>query len=93
MVEELFRTGGETVFVNRDNPNGISFEEYSKLIQETPKARFWGWSTRRINMDVYGRGKVSHRDHKTVILKDWHRVLPNRESNAWFIEESLRFLD
>jgi hypothetical protein len=46
----------------------------------------------RRNMDVFGRGKVTHPDHKTIVLSGWHRIFPNRESDAWFIE-TLVFLD
>jgi hypothetical protein len=28
---------------------------------------------------VYAKGRITHRDHKTVILKGWHRVYLNNE--------------
>ena len=93
MVEEIYRSGGETVYVCSKYPNGIDPSNYRKLIKKNPKARVWGWRLMRRNMTVYGRGRVSHRDHKTIILKGWHMIVPNRESDAWFIEKTLQFLD
>ncbi len=93
MVEEIYRTGGETVYVCSKYPNGIDAIKYQKIMKNNPKARSWGWRLMRRNMNVYGRGKVSHRDHKTIVLKGWHAIVPNRESDAWFIEETLQFLD
>jgi hypothetical protein len=93
MVEEIYRTGGETVYVCSKHPNGIDASRYQKLIKKQPKERAWGWRLMRRNMAVYGRGRVSHRDHKTIVLKGWHSIVANRESDAWFIEETLAFLD
>jgi hypothetical protein len=92
IVEELFRHGGETVYVCRKHPNGLPEKAYRRLLQENPAARYWGWTIMRRNMDVFGRGKVTHPDHKTIVLSGWHRIFPNRESDAWFIE-TLVFLD
>jgi len=93
MVEEIYRSGGETVYVCSKYSNGIDASKYEKLIKKNPKARAWGWRLMRRNMAVYGRGRVSHRDHKTIILRGWHSIIPNRENDAWFIEETLQFLD
>lgn len=93
MVEEIYRSGGETVYVCSKYSNGIDASKYQKLIKKNPKARSWGWRLMRRNMAVYGRGRVSHRDHKTIILRGWHSIIPNRENDAWFIEETLQFLD
>ena len=93
MVEDIYRCGGETVYVCSKYSNGIDASKYQKLIKQNPKARAWGWRLMRRNMAVYGRGRVSHRDHKTIILRGWHSIIPNRENDAWFIEETLQFLD
>lgn len=93
MVEEIYRSGGETVYVCSKHPNGIDESRYQKLIKNNPKAKAWGWRLMRRNMAVYGRGRVSHRDHKTITLSGWHSIIPNRENDAWFIEETLQFLD
>lgn len=92
MVEEVYRRGGETVYVCRRFPAGLDAVAYQKHVQENPEARHWGWSVMRRNMDVFGRGKVKHPDHKTIVLNGWHQILPNRESEAPFIE-TLVFLD
>ncbi len=93
IVEEVFRSGGVTVYVCNKYPDGVDDRMYRKLIRKEPKARNWGWRTMRQNMNVFGRGKVSHRDHKTIVLKGWHQIIPNRESDAWFVEDTLQFLD
>jgi len=92
IVEEVFRTGGESVYVCRKYPDGLEEDKYHRLLKKEPKAKSWGWNRMRRNMTVYGRGRVRHRDHKTITLNGWHRVLPNRESEASFIE-TLVFLD
>jgi hypothetical protein len=92
MVAEVYRTGGEDVYVCNRHPDGLTEEEYRKLLESDPHARFWGWSRMRRNMDVFGRGRVTHRDHRPITLSGWHRVMANRETEAWFIE-TLLFLD
>lgn len=92
IVEKVFRTGGESVYVCRKYPAGLDEEKYKKVLKEKPRAKSWGWNRMKRNMTVYGRGRVKHRDHKTVTLNSWHRILPNRESDAPFIE-TLAFLD
>src|SRR5258708_29627204 len=37
LVEQLFRTGGETVHVCAKHPNGISEKEYAELLRVNPK--------------------------------------------------------
>jgi hypothetical protein len=32
--------------------------------------------------EVYAKGTVRHRDHATLHLADWHRVLMNTEQRA-----------
>ena len=49
MVEQLFRTGGETVHVCAKHPNGISEKEYAELLRVNPKAGRWGWRVMRRN--------------------------------------------
>jgi len=92
IVEEVFRCGGEAVYVCRQFPNGIDEGAYQKQLLSSPEARHWGWSLMRRNMDVFGRGKVKHPDHRTIVLNGWHQILPNREAEAPFIE-TLVFLD
>jgi hypothetical protein len=82
MVQELFRTGGETVHVCRKHPNGILPKDYRELLRADPKAANWGWRVMRRNPGVYARGSVRHSDHDTINLPGWHRVHMNTETQS-----------
>lgn len=82
MVEQLHRTGGETVYVCTKHPNGITEKEYRELLRVDPKATRWGWRVMRRNPVVYARGAVRHSDHETITLPIWHRVLMNTETQS-----------
>ena len=82
LVEQLFRTGGETVHVCAKHPNGISEKEYAELLRANPKAVRWGWRVMRRNPGVYARGTVRHSDHDTITLSFWHRVVMNTETQS-----------
>src|SRR5213593_2345726 len=73
LVEQLFRSGGETVHVCTKHPNGISEKEYAELLRVNPKVGRWGWRVMRRNPGVYARGTVRHSDHDTITLSFWHR--------------------
>jgi hypothetical protein len=88
MVEELFRTGGETVYVSSKYPNGVSLTEYKRLLKAQLEAARWGWRMMRRDMSVYARGAVSHADHVTITLPFWHRVLMNTENQS----QTMRFV-
>jgi hypothetical protein len=53
-----------------------------------------GYAWRRMTRDaeVYARGEVRHRDHKTIDLVSWHRVYMNRERFARHAQQ-IAFLD
>lgn len=82
MVEFLYRTGGETVYVTQQYRNGLTERQYAKLLSRKPEARSWQWSVFRRNPGVYVRGRVRHADHKTIELRDWHQVLMNTETQS-----------
>lgn len=82
MVEEIFRTGGEIVYVCTRHPNGLTQAEYEGLLKRTPSAARWGWRTMARNPGVYARGAVSHSDHATITLPFWHRVIMNTETQS-----------
>jgi hypothetical protein len=82
MCQYMYRTGGLPVYVCARRPRGVSATTYHKLLQEIPDARSWNWTTRMLDAKVYVRGRVSHPDHKTVVLNVWHRVVMNTERNA-----------
>ncbi len=82
MCQYLYRTGGRAVFVCRKHPLGVSVGEYGRILKENPNAIHWDWSQRFADPIVHVRGRVSHPDHKTVVLNDWHRVVMNTEWKA-----------
>jgi len=82
LVEEIFRSGGETVHVCSRHPNGITPDEYRSVLQHNPAAARWGWQVMRRNPGVYARGDVRHSDHETITLPFWHRVSMNTETQS-----------
>jgi hypothetical protein len=91
-VEFCYRTGGETVYVGRRHPSGVSAQEYQQILTGNPDAKSWAWQAMRRNMRVYARGTVRHDDHKTIVLHGWHAVLMNTEVQAKAMA-NLVFLD
>ena len=91
-VEQLFRTGGEAVYVSSRHPNGLLPEEYKRLMKSDPSAARWGWRMMRRDMGVYARGAVSHADHATITLPFWHRVMMNTETQSRTMR-NVAFLD
>lgn len=82
MVDQLYRTGGETVYVTKRFPNGLTPPEYRAMLLNNPNASRWGWREMRRNPGVYVRGAVRHGDHETITLSCWHRVLMNTETQS-----------
>jgi hypothetical protein len=82
MCQFLHRRGGEVVMVCSRHPNGVTIEQYRKIVQARPEAVQWNWGSMQRNAVVYVRGRISHPDHKTIVLDDWHRVLMNTEHEA-----------
>jgi hypothetical protein len=91
-VEELYRDGGETVYVSHKHPNGLTQLQYDRAISRDPKLRQLHWIVQRRNPNVYVRGKVRHADHKTIILVGWHRVHMNTETQS-IAMRNVAFLD
>jgi hypothetical protein len=81
-VEELYRDGGEAVYISTEHPNGLTLHEYRRLISRRPSLRRLHWVVQRRNPRVYVRGKVRHADHKSIVLASWHRVLMNTETQS-----------
>jgi hypothetical protein len=82
VVDQVYRTGGETVFVCAKLPRGVTQAQHRKILQNNPKAKSWNWLTMRRNPGVFARGAVRHPDHATIVLHDWHQVLMNTENTA-----------
>jgi len=90
--EFMYRTGGEFVYVCSRHPNGVDEARYKSILAGKPKARVWGWRTMRRSPGVYVRGRVRHRDHATINLQGWHRVVMNTEGQSRAMRK-VAFLD
>lgn len=77
-----FRTGGFGVLACHKYPQGVSEAAYRRLLAEKPEAGRWNWHRMVRDPQLYVRGRVWHRDHKTVVLDGWHRVVMNTEGEA-----------
>lgn len=80
MCEFLAREGGRTVWVGPGYPNGITEKQFKKL-NVHPRSRGL-WRTMVRDAGVFVKGKITHPDHATIVLKDWYRVMPNTEGQA-----------
>ena len=85
IVEQCYRSGGETVYVSGKYPLGISAEEYKRLPERERKI---GFMMMKRDAAVYVRGEVRHPDHATITLNGWYRVLMNTENRS----SALRYL-
>ncbi len=92
LVAEVYRVGGETVYVCERHPNGVTEAEYWGLVDANPAAKHWRWQQRTRDAAVYARGTVRHRDHATITLRDWHQVWMNTE-NTTRQKANVAFLD
>ena len=79
-AEFLTRTGGEVVYVDRRG-RAISEAEYRRVLSRDAKGAA-RWTPQRRNMQVMVKGRVSHPDHKTIVLPCWHAVVMNTESQS-----------
>ncbi|HZS46111.1 MAG TPA: hypothetical protein VFC63_13520 [Blastocatellia bacterium] len=82
MCQFVYRDGGVLVMVCDKHPRGLLMDHYFRLIRSNPKAANWNWRQMRANAAVYARGHVWHKDHKTIVLDVWHRVLINTENQT-----------
>ena len=82
LVAEIYRTGGEPVWVCSRHPNGVTPDEHDSILRRNPGAARWGWRMMRRNPGVYARGSVRHSDHETITLPFWHRVVMNTETQT-----------
>jgi len=82
ICEELVRQGGELVYVSTQHQQGLTEMQHRRLLDRKPKLRNLHWVAQRRNPLVFVRGKVRHADHKTIVLKSWHQVIMNTETEA-----------
>jgi hypothetical protein len=92
VCEELMRYGGISVMVSSACPNGVTEAKYNQLLQSDANASRMHWRRMVRDPEVYARGYIRHRDHKTVHLDGWHRVYMNRERSAQHARQ-IAFLD
>ena len=90
VCQELYREGGETVYVNREYPNGLSQAQFARLSEKVRNRP--GWRIMVRDPRVFVRGTVRHSDHKTIFLNGWHEVFVNTESRAVAMQ-NVAFLD
>jgi hypothetical protein len=86
----LYREGGESVYVSRRHPNGVTQAEFEALPPRDRRRSGWRMMTR--DARVFAKGAVSHVDHKTIYLPCWHEVVLNRETEAASMR-NVAFLD
>src|SRR5688500_676156 len=81
----------EIVYVCARHPNGLTESQHRKLLARNAEAKGWGWQRMGRNPSVFVRGRISHADHKTIMLHEWH-LLMNTENQSTAMR-SLAFLD
>jgi hypothetical protein len=92
LVAEVYRSGGENVYVCSRFPNGLTEQKYHKTLAQNPEANGWGWQQRVRDAGGFARGAVRHRDHATITLHEWHQVWMNTE-NTTRQKANVAFLD
>lgn len=90
MAEFLYRIGGKTIYTNPKYPRPLSENEYRRLLRSGEKIR-GQFRVQRLDPMVYVKGRITHADHKTVLLDGWHRVVPNTETTGGGI--AMGFID
>lgn len=92
LCQEMMRWLGVNVLVSLAYPQGLTEPEYHRLLESDPDAKRMQWRSMVRDAQVYVRGDVRHRDHKTISLDGWHRVYMNRERFARHARQ-IAFLD
>ena len=92
IVEFCYRYGGKSVYVCDRYPRGLTEAGYKRLLESRPAAKSWAWQVMKRNPQVYVKGRISHPDHKTIVLPGWHRVVMNTEHRSAAMQ-NMAFLD
>ena len=92
LAEWCYRSGGETVYVCDQHPNGLLEAQRQRVFRANSKARRWNWRVMQRNAGVYVEGRVRHEDHATIELVGWHWVVMNTEGEARAMQ-NVAFLD
>jgi hypothetical protein len=90
VCEELAQDGGERVLVNRVTQEVVTERDWLDRPKDQQSIRMWSRQVR--DAKVFARGTVTHEDHETIWLDDWHEVVMNTESQA-SAKAHLDFLD
>ena len=80
MMELAYRRGGVSVYVNRQHPAGVTHDEFDALPEV--ERQDMGWRAMVRDAEVFAQGRITHRDHATLVLRGWHRVFMNTEFGA-----------
>jgi hypothetical protein len=90
-AEFAYREGGQAVYVSDRYPAGLTPTQYRRHVRRHPEqgAQF---QLMRRNARVYVTGRISHPDHKTILLRGWHRVEMNTEHESQAMRH-VAFLD
>ena len=88
----LYRVNGITVYTCYKFPQGLTQLQYDEHIHKFPEDKKLPWRTMLRDPQVCAKGKITHSDHKTLVLDGWYRVIPSTEANAPS-RRNLRFLD
>lgn len=82
-AEYLYREGGTAVYVSRVASNGFTGREYQDWLKNNPDRKDVRWDHRVRDPMVLVKGKITHKEHKTLDLGEiWHRCVLNRENEA-----------
>jgi len=81
MVEELYRTLGQPIYVLRSTRQPYWATDMEKMIL-AGRAKASDFTAARRNASVWARGKVSHPDHRAIRLHQWHQVVMNTENES-----------
>lgn len=79
-LEFCIRDGTTVTYFHPDYPNGITEKEYNVLSNNIKSSR--KWKAEFMTSTLLAKGKVSHADHKTLKLLNWHKVLINGEVSS-----------
>jgi len=90
LMEFASRSGGTSVYVNRQHPSGISEKRFRQLTDD--QRRSGGWTRMVRDADVFAKGAIRHPHHAKIVLAGWHRVLMNTEQRARAMQHVV-FLD
>jgi hypothetical protein len=86
-AEYLYRSGGVSVHMGSYNSQsrtvGLTDKEFEEVMKKDPNAKLARWESRVRDPQVYVKGKITHKEHRTLDLGSvWHKVLLNTENRA-----------